>query len=112
MALLVENFHLLVGNSRQSSSAEVLYAASWICGEFAVYLEDPEATLLSMLKGKINLLPGHIQSVYVQNSLKLFCYISEKKLANGDIEGVKQLAKGVDEKISQVKSSKLQLVIG
>jgi AP-3 complex subunit delta-1 len=107
MALLVENFHLLVGNSRQSSTAEVLYAASWICGEFASHLDDPEATLLSMLKGKINLLPGHIQAVYVQNSLKLFCFISEKKLENGDTEGVKQLAKSVEEKIALVSCNEL-----
>ena len=34
---------------------------------------------------------GHIQAVYVQNSLKLFCFIAEKKLAAGDIEQTKQV---------------------
>ena len=35
---------------------------------------------------------GHIQAVYVQNSLKLFCFIAEKKLAAGDIEQTKQVS--------------------
>ena len=36
MALLLENAHLLLGPaSANSSIAEVLYAAAWICGEFS-----------------------------------------------------------------------------
>ena len=38
---------------------QVLYAAAWICGEFASHLERPEETLDAMLRGKINLLPGN-----------------------------------------------------
>lgn len=34
-------------------------------------LNNPEQTLLAMLSGKVNLLPNHIQSVYVQNILKI-----------------------------------------
>merc|ERR1711899_568571 len=46
MALLVENHTILLGTSSQNSTAcEVLYAASWICGEFAEHLTSPEDTL-------------------------------------------------------------------
>lgn len=37
MALLIENAHVLLSGSAQhrSSMCEVLYAAAWICGEYA-----------------------------------------------------------------------------
>lgn len=72
MAILLENSHLLASNSQRNGICEVLYAAAWICGEFSEHLKDPRATLEAMLKPKITLLPGHIQSVYVQNLLKLY----------------------------------------
>ncbi len=46
MALLVENYHLLMGSAgRKTSVSEVLYAAAWICGEFAEHLTNPVETL-------------------------------------------------------------------
>ena len=50
MSLLLQNHHLLVGHGRGGCSNDVLYAASWICGEFADKLESPEATLKAMCK--------------------------------------------------------------
>ena len=82
MALLVENHTVLLGNSSQNSTAsEVLYAASWICGEFAEHLACPEATLKALFQSNAtDSLPGHILSIYLQNG-KTFCatdeYISE-----------------------------------
>ena len=38
-------------------------------------MKDPEKTLESMLNTKITLFPGHIQSVYYQNILKILTYI-------------------------------------
>ncbi|KAK0180846.1 hypothetical protein PV327_003184 [Microctonus hyperodae] len=69
-ALLLENSHLLSGQPR-ATMCEVLYAAAWICGEFCSELDDPIATLKSMLKSQASSLPGHIQAVYVHNILKL-----------------------------------------
>ncbi|XP_071558191.1 AP-3 complex subunit delta-1 [Temnothorax nylanderi] len=69
-ALLLENSYLLTGQPRATMS-EVLYAAAWICGEFSSELEDPLATLQSMLRSQASSLPGHIQAVYVHNILKL-----------------------------------------
>ncbi|XP_071005360.1 AP-3 complex subunit delta-1-like isoform X5 [Oncorhynchus clarkii lewisi] len=72
MATLLDNAHLLTGNTQHSGICEVLYAAAWICGEFSEHLEDPMATLEAMLRPKVATLPGHIQAVYVQNAAKLF----------------------------------------
>ena len=58
-----------LGTSSQNSTAyEVLYAASWICGEFAMHLTSPEGTLKALFLSKAtHSLPGHILSVYLQN---------------------------------------------
>ena len=39
MALLLENSHVIANNSQRHGICEVLYAAAWICGEFARYWE-------------------------------------------------------------------------
>ncbi len=38
-------------------------------------LKDPQKTLESMLNTKITLFPGHIQSVYYENILKIITFI-------------------------------------
>lgn len=39
MSLLLENAHLIAGSGCSSSNmSQVLYAAAWICGEFASYV--------------------------------------------------------------------------
>ena len=40
------------------------------------HLKEPQQTLEAMLRPKLTSLPGHIQSVYVQNLLKLYCKVS------------------------------------
>ena len=37
MALLIENHHLLI-SSQRGCSTDILFAASWICGEFSEHL--------------------------------------------------------------------------
>lgn len=100
MALLVENHTLLLGGgtSRNSTGLEVLYAASWICGEFAEHLASPEKTLKSMFSSKMNL-PGHITSIYLHNGMKLFSFIASKKLKEDELDEVKGIAKYLEEKI-------------
>ncbi|XP_035270127.1 AP-3 complex subunit delta-1-like isoform X5 [Anguilla anguilla] len=75
MATLLDNAHLLTGNTQRNGICEVLYAAAWICGEFAEHLDDPAQTLEAMLRPKVATLPGHIQAVYVQNAAKLFATV-------------------------------------
>ena len=93
MALLIENQHML--GTHNSTAFEVLYASSWICGEFAQHLTDPKDTLKAMFKSKnVSSLPGHILSIFLQNAMKLFCYISKNNPE--EIEG---LAEYLEEKV-------------
>ncbi|XP_017791921.1 PREDICTED: AP-3 complex subunit delta-1 [Habropoda laboriosa] len=89
-ALLLENSYLLTGQPRATMS-EVLYAAAWICGEFSSELEDPIATLQSMLRSQASSLPGHIQAVYVHNILKLATATLCKAEKDGDTETMEQV---------------------
>jgi AP-3 complex subunit delta-1 len=72
MALLVESSAVILARGRRNSSAEVLYAAGWVVGEFCEHLEAPAATLQAMLRALETALPAHIQAVFIQNSLKLW----------------------------------------
>jgi len=63
---------------------EVLYAAAWIVGEFAEYLEDFIEVTEALLQPRVSSLPGHIQSVYMHNLLKLVAF----KSGNLSEEGV------------------------
>lgn len=75
MAILVDNVHVFRVDKDGGDICEVLYAATWICGEFATCLENPQKTLDSMLRAKLNNLPGHIQAAFVQNIFKLYAHI-------------------------------------
>ncbi|XP_020292547.1 AP-3 complex subunit delta-1 isoform X2 [Pseudomyrmex gracilis] len=96
-ALLLENSYLLTGQPRATMS-EVLYAAAWICGEFSSELEDPLATLQSMLRSQASSLPGHIQAVYVHNILKLAATTFAKAEKEGDSETMDKIY-GLKDKI-------------
>lgn len=120
MALLLDSIQLLAGSPQRNSICEVLYAAAWICGEFAESVPNPRATLEAMLRGKVTSLPGHIQSVYVQNVMKLYARIlacrdseeEESEMTNGievneDVHEVGQLL--VDKLPMFVQSADLEV---
>nr|XP_009294544.1 AP-3 complex subunit delta-1 isoform X7 [Danio rerio] len=90
MATLLDNAHLLTGNTQRNGICEVLYAAAWICGEFAEHLEDPMLTLEAMLRPKVATLPGHIQAVYVQNAAKLFATVLQKHEGETDSQAAQE----------------------
>lgn len=91
-AILLENSHLFLNNS---SVSEVLYAAAWICGEFAEYVHklfslslsnnlvfdsqipSPKSTLLHLLT--TNAFPAHITAVFLQNASKILSKLSKEK---------------------------------
>lgn len=54
-------------------------------------LEDPIATLQSMLRSQASSLPGHIQAVYVHNILKLATATLCKTEKDKDIEIMEQV---------------------
>ncbi|KAL3868900.1 hypothetical protein ACJMK2_041656 [Sinanodonta woodiana] len=110
MAILLENSHLLANNSQRNGICEVLYAAAWICGEFAEHLKEPKNTLEAMLKPKITALPGHIQSVYVQNIIKLYCKIQKSAEENEDKELMKEMGQMLIDKLPMfIQSADLEV---
>jgi len=101
MTLLLNNAHMFMQPSGGSNMANVLYAAAWICGEYASELEKPEETLFSMLNGKVHSLPGHIQAAYVQNIMKVLSIILSKR----DTQQSIKVCKRVSDKLAQYVSS-------
>lgn len=123
MSILLDNIHVFTStnitsshlSSKTSSSSvntttdicEVLYSATWICGEFAEHLQNPTRTLDAMIKSKVNTLPGHIQASFVQNIFKLYSHLIGKiysesltdvdtvKLSEADFEECKRLTEYV-----------------
>ena len=119
MAILLDNIHVFTtsngaANKNASDICEVLYAATWICGEFAEHLREPNRTLDSMLKSKVTNLPGHIQSAFVQNIFKLYSHLvtkiysgeeNEANLSEAEVAECKQLTDFVFEKIQIFEQS-------
>ncbi|UJR09107.1 hypothetical protein I4U23_013354 [Adineta vaga] len=103
MAILLANAHVFIIGSNTTTVAEVLYAAAWICGEFCSYLKEPQETLQAILNTKIIVFPGHIQSVYYQNILKIITYLIQS--SNNDEILAKQLISMTIEKMSTFLSS-------
>ncbi|XP_053682743.1 AP-3 complex subunit delta [Sabethes cyaneus] len=73
-------------SSQNSTMHEVLYAAAFIVGEFANHLDNPEQTLNTLLQPRQ--VPGHIQAVYVQNTLKLFAKLVHDCLEEDNLEDI------------------------
>eukprot|EP00095_Tigriopus_kingsejongensis_P012727 snap_masked-scaffold43_size480169-processed-gene-2.9 protein:Tk12727 transcript:snap_masked-scaffold43_size480169-processed-gene-2.9-mRNA-1 annotation:"ap-3 complex subunit delta-1-like isoform x3" len=122
MAILVENYHLLVGAGKRNSVSQVLYAAAWVCGEFPRDLNSPTHTLESMMGSRIGSLPGHIQSVYIHNGLKLWCYIINRAREDGTplgaplalgrqfVDHLEELITSSDLEVQERASSVMQVV--
>jgi len=64
------------------------------------HLPDVEVTLESMLKSRVATLPGHIQSVYVQNICKLYGRVLSKAEASDDDELVQRASRLVSEHLA------------
>merc|ERR1712137_773945 len=83
MVQLLHDTRLTAENPRENGICEVLYAASWIVGEFNEFATNHCAIIDSLLQPRITVLPGHIQAVNVQNAIKLFAVVMER--GNGDL---------------------------
>jgi len=62
--------------SSNFSVTEVLYAASWICGEYSEFLPDKLETMYNLLGAK-NFAP-YIHAIFVQNACKIFSRLSQE----------------------------------
>jgi AP-3 complex subunit delta-1 len=70
---------------------------------FSSHLKEPQKTLDAMLNTKITLFPGHIQSVYYQNILKILTFLIQS-LDDEELLA-KQLVSNTIDKMSQFLSS-------
>ncbi|KAM7534913.1 hypothetical protein Aperf_G00000114806 [Anoplocephala perfoliata] len=82
MAIFLRSCKSIINHSNQASLHDVIYAAAWICGEYAEFLEEPQQILEAMVE-TANLvdLQGYNQSVLVLNSMKLYCKLAVKWLS-------------------------------
>lgn len=85
MVDLLEDADMFGQSSRDSASAEVLYAAAWLSGEFAHFLGDGQHTgvMRALLNSRALNLPEHVQAVYVHNALKLLISASRTENPEG-----------------------------
>ncbi|KAG5684600.1 hypothetical protein PVAND_013825 [Polypedilum vanderplanki] len=90
-------------SSQTSTMYEVLYAAAWIVGEFTDQLEVPMETIKLFLQERT--IPGHIQAVFVQNSIKILVHIIETSIQNGNIHDIKEAADIMEKNIQHFLSS-------
>ncbi|XP_077128054.1 AP-3 complex subunit delta-1 isoform X1 [Ranitomeya variabilis] len=110
MATLLDNAHLLASNTQRNGICEVLYAAAWICGEFSEHLPEPQQTLEAMLRPKVTTLPGHIQAVYVQNVVKLYSCMLQRKEQEEDKEAAQEITQLMIDRLPQfVQSADLEV---
>lgn len=86
MVNLLHDTRLTAENPTENGICEVLYAASWIVGEFNSYVQHHCAIMDALLQPRITALPGHIQAVNIQNAMKLFSVVYAK--GNGDLTTV------------------------
>jgi len=111
MALLVDNGAVILSRSKRQSGADVLYAAGWLVGEFALHLLRPDDTLQSLLRGLGPALPPHIQAVYIQSSIKLFTQHGlPAGLESELVSKLEQLVTSPDLEVQERASTGLQLV--
>lgn len=64
--------HLFSGPAEKGAICEVLYAAAWLCGEFAGHFDNAAVPIEALLRSQVTGLPSHIQAVYVHNIIKLY----------------------------------------
>uniref|UniRef100_UPI00358E5B4D AP-3 complex subunit delta-1 isoform X2 n=1 Tax=Myxine glutinosa TaxID=7769 RepID=UPI00358E5B4D len=72
MAQLLQDGPQLASCAQRNGMSDVLYAAAWICGEFAQHLQDSRRALEALLQPRACSLPSTTQAVYLHNSLKLY----------------------------------------
>ncbi|CAG9831105.1 unnamed protein product [Diabrotica balteata] len=108
VAEMAQILDIYTSTSQFTIMQEVLYAAAWLCGEFVSELKDPEQTLKAMVKYKI--LPQHIESVFIQNILKVFTFVIRKYETEEQYDEILRVCNLVIDKLSDsIKSAELEV---
>lgn len=72
MSIMIENAGVF------TDFCDVLYAAAFICGEFAHHLTDKRKVCINLLSKNFDF-PSYIQATFLQNSLKIFVKLIENE---------------------------------
>lgn len=108
VAEMAQLLDVYTSSSQFTILQEVLYAAAWLCGEFASELEKPEETLRAMIKYKV--LPAHIEAVFIHNILKLFTHVFNGYERDSRFEEILTLCDEITVKLKEsVKSGELEV---
>ena len=78
LTLLLSASHLQSGLNEKNGVCEVLYAAAYIVGEYSADLKEHLSVIDAFLKPRVASLPGHIQAVFVHNTLKVYANLSAR----------------------------------
>ena len=82
----------------------------WTLGTSFRHLPDPRSSLEALLKPKVTTLPGHIQSIFVQNIIKLYSSLLVKAELENDEETIKEAGQLLVEKLPMfVQSADLEV---
>lgn len=90
-------------SSQTITMYEVLYAAAWLIGEFANEIEVPYEVLKLFLEERS--IPGHIQAVFVQNSIKIFTHLLEIEIINKDLQSLKNVTDLMEQQLQNFVSN-------
>ncbi|XP_047122468.1 AP-3 complex subunit delta-1 isoform X2 [Hydra vulgaris] len=101
---------MFIGINEKNTSCEVLFAAAWIAGEFAEYVENINDLVESFTNQRVSFLPGHIQCVIIQSLAKLFSRVLTKSEEEGDIDLINKLTEKLNNALPMfMKSSDLEV---
>ncbi|CAO3623045.1 unnamed protein product [Cunninghamella echinulata] len=103
---LLSDKQFLEASKKKDSNIEVLSAAAWICGEYCHNLDNVPATLECLLTPYASQLPVKVQTVYVQNILKVYAYWVTELLPQWNFE-----LQGEFIKVTRVMSDKMDMFI-
>ncbi|CAO3646218.1 unnamed protein product [Cunninghamella blakesleeana] len=103
---LLSDKQFLEASKKKDSNIEVLSAAAWICGEYCHYLDNVPATLECLLTPYAIQLPVKVQTIYVQNIIKVYAYWVTELLPQWNLE-----LQGEFMKVTRVMSDKMDMFI-
>mmetsp|Transcript_4752 Transcript_4752/g.17253 ORF Transcript_4752/g.17253 Transcript_4752/m.17253 type:complete len:1302 (-) Transcript_4752:63-3968(-) len=111
MVDILRDIDMLSQCSRDPTSAEVMYAAAWLVGEFSDLLEDSKraGVMDSLLSKRVMCLPEHVQSVYLHSALKIYVSASKGFSPTGNLLEDESISNHTGDLLSQAETASSQL---
>ncbi|KAJ3283140.1 AP-3 complex subunit delta-1 [Borealophlyctis nickersoniae] len=122
MVKLLSDRTLLNSARQERNNSGVLYAAAWIVGEYVSFVPSPSEVLILLLQAPALRLSPTIQSVYVQNVLKVYASWAnsdEVRSSSGEqfytitkmvLEGLERFTTSSDLEVQERASSAVEIL--